>query len=450
MRTSATRLAMFAAPALLLIGCSSSNEDPFEVPDPDLAIASCEGCHTDYDALVELHTPDSIIPTGGCSGPPPYIEPYDRVFLEPVGFAAFQATTHGQQDCTHCHGGVDGTADKATAHSSGFVKHPSFEALDVCADCHGGVVSGFENGLHFNGWGQKNSQIRRAGVQSFDQLHAGIQEGYDQNCARCHASCGSCHVNRPPAGGGGLRSGHSFQAPDMRDNCTACHESRGGHAYYGVGTGTKPDVHLAQQGFTCLSCHSTDEMHASTGTVYDHRYQVEALPECTDCHTGIASSNPYHMMHMGDFNCQVCHSQDYNTCGSCHVAGEGARIHSHLSFKIGLNPLPNERPYEYSTLRRTLAAPDSWAVYGVDQLSSFDSKPLYNYTSPHNILRWTSRTEVEEGASCYSSCHIIQEGDTYRNRHLYLFTSDLSEGWERSAAAGVVVDGRLPASWGIH
>ena len=39
-----------------------------------------------------------------------------------------------------------------------------------------------------------------------------------------------------------LLNGHSFRAPDMRDNCTNCHSSRGGHAYYGVGTGTKPDV----------------------------------------------------------------------------------------------------------------------------------------------------------------------------------------------------------------
>jgi hypothetical protein len=164
----------------------------------------------------------------------------------------------------------------------------------------------------------------------------------------------------------------------------------------------------------------------------------------------MATANSYHQMHMDDFNCQTCHSQDYNTCGSCHVAGEGARIHSHLSFKIGLNPLPNEKPTKFSTVRRTLAAPDSWAVFGVEQLLNFDAKPIYNYTTPHNIQRWTSRTEVADGESCFSSCHIIQDGETYRNRHLYLFSSDFQYAWERSATRTVVVDGQLPAAWGIH
>ena len=449
MRISALGFASILAPAVLFAACSSGTTEPDPLEPPVDELASCIGCHTDYTALQTLHTPDSIIPTGGCSGPPPYVEPYDRVYLEPTGFAQFQASTHGNQDCTTCHGGVDGTSDKAAAHSVDFVKHPSFDAIEVCSGCHT-EVDNFKNGLHYNGWGQRNSQIRRAGVNSFDELHEGIQVGYEQNCATCHASCGSCHVNRPPAGGGGLMDGHAFNPPDMRDNCTACHSSRGGHAYYGEGIGTKPDVHLTEAGFTCLNCHSTDEMHASTGAVYDYRYQVEALPACSDCHTGMATANSYHQMHMDDFNCQTCHSQDYNTCGSCHVAGEGARIHSHLSFKIGLNPLPNEKPTKFSTVRRTLAAPDSWAVFGVEQLLNFDAKPIYNYTTPHNIQRWTSRTEVADGESCFSSCHIIQDGETYRNRHLYLFSSDFQYAWERSATRTVVVDGQLPAAWGIH
>jgi len=440
MRRSAFSLAILAFPVAILAACSDSTTDPPPLAEND----SCIGCHTDYDLLQEIHTPDSIIPSGGCSGPPPYFQPYDRVYLDSIGFASFQTTTHGQMECTECHGGVGDTSDKATAHSGAFVRYPSFEDIGVCAECHGGIVAGFENGLHYNGWGQRNSQIRRAGVESFEELHEGVQTGYDENCATCHASCGSCHVNRPLAGGGGLMNGHNFAPPEMRDNCTACHSSRGGHAYYGVGVGTKPDVHLTKAGFTCLECHSTNEMHASTGTVYATRYDVDALPQCVDCHVDLEESNVYHKQHYEQFNCQVCHSQDYNECGSCHVGGEGARIHSHQAFKIGLNPLAS-KPYEFSTVRRTLAAPDTWEVYGLPELLDFNDKALFNYTSPHGILRWTSRTEVEESGDCGDACHI---GPNNENRGLYLFREDLLQQWEKDAAAGVVVDGKLPRWWG--
>ncbi len=92
-------------------------------------------------------------------------------------------------------------------------------------------------------------------------------------------------------------------------------------------------------------------------------------------------------------------------------------------------------------------APDSWEVYGTTDLSNFNAEPTYKYSTPHNILRWTTRTEVEDGKPCYDNCHIIQEGNTYRNRDLYLFSSDIIEAWELEANKGVIVDGKLPESW---
>jgi thiosulfate/3-mercaptopyruvate sulfurtransferase len=448
MRLSKLFLGSTCAAAFLAAACSTDSTQ-LSATDPNPELASCTGCHSDYEALKTLHSPDTVMPAEGCSGPPPYVAPYDRVYLEPAGFAQFQAGAHGQMECTRCHGGVDGTSDKASAHSVDFARRPSFENLQVCSECHSDVVAGFRYSLHYNGWGQKNSQMTRAGVTEWNALHEGVQAGYEQNCATCHASCGSCHVDRPLAAGGGLMNGHSFAPPDMRDNCTQCHSSRGGHAYYGVGTGTKPDVHLTQAGYTCMDCHTTGEMHATDARIYENRYQVETLPSCKDCHADVQSANAYHIKHVNDFNCNVCHSQDYNTCGSCHVAGEGARIHSYQSFKIGVNPIRDERPYEFTTVRRTLAAPDSWEVYGAEDFTAFDQKALYNYTSPHNILRWTSRTEHrKDGDTCYSNCHIILEGRTYRNRELYLFSSDFEFDWERAAAKNVVVDGKLPSQWG--
>ncbi len=364
------------------------------------------------------------------------------------GLEAFLSSAHGQQGCTTCHNGVDSTADKSLAHSGDFVKSPSHDNLGACNDCHTDIVDGFDNTLHYGGYGQKRSQILRAGVEEFSQLPHGIQEGYEGNCATCHASCGECHVNKPKAIGGGLANGHAFGPPDMRENCTACHSSRGGHAYYGVGTGTQPDVHLTKAGFECMSCHSTHELHGD-GTRYEYRYQVADLPTCEGCHADDMGGNTYHSMHADDFNCHTCHSQDYNTCGSCHVGGEGARIHSHQSFKIARNPIPETKPYKYSTVRRTLAAPDSWSKYGVPTLENFDAKTTYNYTTPHNILRWTTRTQVADGESCYANCHIIEEADgTLRNRHLYLFSSDFAEPWMVSSNQGIFMDGQLPESWG--
>lgn len=232
----------------------------------------------------------------------------------------------------------------------------------------------------------------------------------------------------------------------MLSVCVTCHTSRGGHAYLGVAPGTKADVHLTEMGYRCLDCHSGLELHGD-GQPVEQRYAYTELPECEDCHTDIKTANDYHQLHMGDFSCYVCHSQDYNNCGSCHIHGEGARIPSYLGYKIAVNPIPdvkNGYDSEFTLVRRTLAAPDNWKEYGVEKYADFDVFPTYNYTSPHNILRWTSRTQG--GAGCSSNCHMrIEENDTI-NKELYLFKSDLLD-WEISATKFMTMDGKIPSSW---
>ena len=430
----------------MLFGCVKT-QPLAEKSTPVMETGSCVACHTNYRALQALADPDTEPPMEGCGGGAPHIEVHDRVFLGGPGYEEFKNSEHGRLACTRCHGGVDGTADKKLAHSANFIKRPSSNPQAACGQCHAGIVSMAAGSLHQEGWGQKKSVAKRMGVSSFDALPHTLQEAYGKNCATCHGGCGDCHVNRPKAAGGGLFKGHLFsRTPDMRDVCVACHSSRGGHAYFGLGVGAKPDVHLTQAGFTCMDCHSRQQIHGD-GQIYEHRYQAASSSRCQDCHGDIDDANAYHESHIDTFACHLCHSQDYNNCGSCHVGGEGARIPSHLSYKIGLNPISDDRPYKFALLRRTLAAPDNWEKFGVAHLPAFDAKPTYNYTTPHNILRWTTRTQVAEGRSCFNNCHVVMENGQPRNRELYLFASDLKEIWEKSANKPIIVDGSLPPDW---
>lgn len=428
----------------LLVFFSCTGDDPDEK-----SVASCVGCHTNYAHLQAVFSPDTTAPAGGCGGEAPHYEPYDRVFMGGEGFEAYKASSHYAIGCTGCHNGVDNTDDKVVAHSGDFIRHPSVFYEEKCGSCHTEIASDFNTSLH-QGTGQKRKVAIRnglAGAHEFDQLPAHQIEGYNANCATCHGSCGNCHVSRPPIGGGGLANGHNFvKTPDMHKTCVSCHTSRGGHAFLGVAAGTKPDVHLSSKGFNCLSCHKGHEMHGD-GNPVDQRYAYEQLPSCSDCHTGIQTANLYHSFHYNSFNCQVCHSQDYNNCGSCHIHGEGARIPSYLGFKIAKNPIPDiKSEFNLTLVRRTLAAPDGWKEYGVANQSNFDAFPTYNFTTPHNILRWTVRTQAAPGASCYSNCHIRNDAGTLVNRELYLFQEDLLD-WEMNATSGITVDNALPASW---
>lgn len=437
----------FSLLVLGLLSCSKDVEE--ENPDPSNPnFASCESCHTNYVHLQAVYTPDTGAPAGGCGGEAPHYEPYDRVYMGGDGFKEYKKTSHYSIGCVGCHNGVDGTSDKNLAHSGNFLRHPSVDYVNKCGTCHQAITNNFKTSIH-NGTGQKRKVAIRSGFsssQDFDQLPAHKLEGYNKNCATCHGTCGNCHIVRPPIGGGGLAQGHMFKkTPDMITVCVTCHVSRGGHAYLGVASGTQPDVHLTKYSYKCTTCHRSDELHGD-GIAVEQRYAYTKLPKCKICHTTSQTSNQYHTQHFEDFNCQVCHSQDYNNCGSCHIHGDGARVPSYQGFKIAKNPIPTIKTgFNLTLVRRTLAAPDNWIVYGVANYTNFDALPTYNYTSPHNILKFTSRTQVGSGA-CYSKCHIRNDNGTLINKELYLFNSDLLP-WELNANSGITCDGNLPSSW---
>jgi thiosulfate/3-mercaptopyruvate sulfurtransferase len=442
--------------SVFINSCKDRIEEELIEPIEQVAksVSSCEGCHTNYTHLKEVHTPDPpSTGGGGCGGDAPHYEPYDRVYLSGTGYEAFKKNIHGKIPCVACHNGVDNTDDKTKAHSGNFLKKPSLNAAEKCGTCHTDIYLGTKNSLHEQGWGQKSMVVLRSGLPNipngFDQLSQAMKDGYKTNCGKCHATCGDCHIVRPKAGEGGLANGHQFvKTPDMRNVCVTCHVSRGGHAYFGQATGTQPDVHLTKKQFTCLSCHTKNELHGD-GKIYDQRYKMELLPKCENCHNNLSTSNSYHSVHIKNLSCHTCHSQDYNNCGSCHIHGEGARIPAYLDYKIGLNPIPETKPFKFALLRRSLTAPDSWKEYGVANLPNYNVKPNYKYTTPHNILKWTPRTKVDSGKPCFDACHIIKNNDgSYRNKDLYLFRSDLLD-WEVGSTQSITVDNKLPTNWGV-
>ena len=453
-----TRLAgIILVLGFFIAGCSN-----YKIPDKSRKVItenSCEGCHTDYERLEEVHDADTDPPVSGCGGEAPYFPPYERVYLGGEGYELFKSSGHYSLNCTDCHNGNGATGDKYEAHGGDWISSPSLAHEEKCASCHDEVSHGFTTSIH-NGTGQKRKVTMRAGLEGahqFDMLPEHHQEAYDAKCATCHGTCGNCHVVRPGIKGGGLTQGHNFiKKPDWYNVCVGCHVSRGGHAFLGTGwtddtTKVDADVHRKNANYTCLDCHDGMELHGD-GEPVDQRYAYEGLPTCDKCHKGIPEQteeqNKFHHEHAGEFSCYVCHSQPYNSCGACHVKDGHPGLESHADFKIALNPIPDVKPGEkFALVRRTLGHPDNWIGYDEDlAYDNFDVLPMFNYTTPHNILALTPQTTPVEGMGCASSCHIRNEGGTLVNKELFLWADSL-ESWAYESTVGITVDGELPESW---
>ena len=139
------------------IGCTNYQIPGKEKIDPEPQANYCEDCHTDYDRLVEVHSPDTAPPVGGCGGEAPHYEPYDRVYLGGEGYEAFKLSGHYNIGCTGCHNGDGNANDKDAAHSDDWISHPSGFYEEKCASCHSDITDVFASSLH-NGTGQKRYQ----------------------------------------------------------------------------------------------------------------------------------------------------------------------------------------------------------------------------------------------------------------------------------------------------
>lgn len=317
--------------------------------------------------------------------------------------SSFLSSTHGSINCTGCHAGDADATDKEAAHVN-LVARPSEADSKFCGSCHGDVSSRHSTSLHNDLKGYYNLIAKRLGRDISTDPETVAH--FNKECGKCHAGCGQCHVSRPVSVEGGFIDGHNFQrTPNMKENCTACHGSRVGAEYFGENEGLKPDVHWIPSVKRCDFCHDASSIHGSSAGAAT-RYEDRDVVRCDKCHASAKTKNLYHIRHWDDLSCQVCHSQPYKNCNSCHTGGAGITGSSYIAFKIGKNHLQSEqRPYKYVPVRHIPISRDTFASWGIPDLPNYNSEPTWKHATPHNIQRWTAQTDTTGGGFCASKCH---------------------------------------------
>ena len=162
---------------------------------------------------------------------------------------------HSELSCSDCHKGNPEDPDWKTSHN-GLVKDPSYLKDNVCLECHDIDSHNYENSLHYHTKPLVDIVLNRAGPSHSTQI--AVKGAAENHCAKCHSSCGQCHVSRPDSADGGLLSAHEFlKRPPMKETCIACHGSRVGNEYLGENKSCKPDVHYKKAFMTCEKCHTS-------------------------------------------------------------------------------------------------------------------------------------------------------------------------------------------------
>ncbi|MCK5330568.1 MAG: hypothetical protein KAK01_04100 [Candidatus Marinimicrobia bacterium] len=404
------------------------------------------------------------------------LEPWQKVFIELRSKQKSYADidpVHALVGCVNCHGGTE-PADFEQAHDSTLVHDPSANPEQNCNPCHSQIVETNKNSMHTMAWGERTAIAQRelgAGNNhtNFDECPAALTDGFDSECTSCHTTCGQCHVSRPNSVHGGFIRNHKFnRIPDQTNNCTACHGSRIYVDYSGDLTGNNPDTHYLK-GYKCWDCHKED-FHADASDV-ESRYHLPDLPTCEDagCHASdLATTNTYHVMHWPDnptrgLSCYVCHSQPYYNCNSCHSGGEwkegygsigndinagGGDYLEYPDFRIGYNYDQDLHDGKWIVVRHIPVSVDSYEPWGHATLANYDDRPTWEYTSPHNIRRFTAQTDTTGGASCNENCHLIgTKAELNGKRFLWQSFIDSAYTEEVEANLPVIVDDHLPSGW---
>jgi hypothetical protein len=372
------------------------------------------------------------------------LEPWEKVL---VNGEKFPQSLHGKIACVDCHGGQQ-TPDKDTAHTD-LVANPSADPTATCGKCHANLTSVFTNSLHATQQGYWTALETR----SVPESHPALEEMFGNHCARCHTTCGECHISQPTSVGGGLLNGHLYEkTPPMTRTCTACHGSRVGNEYLGKNEEIPGDVHFREGRMNCADCHTSHEMHGQTSNcdachtdreepilapAPDHRFAGYQIPRCETCHAATTTGQDgieQHSVHGGDLSCQVCHSVTYTSCDNCHVALSETTGNPYFetdatysTFLIGRNPIKTyQRPYDFVPVRHIPISTTSYSYYGDNLLPNFDALSTWAYATPHNIQKKTPQTETcnacHGNADLFLTADKVQPGELNTNRNVIIET----------------------------
>ena len=359
------------------------------------------------------------------------LEPQKKVLVA----ADFLDGDHGEIACEICHGGNAEAPDKTAAHEGLKPNPPLIDPEGACGECHEQIVATAKDSLHAT-LGPFATILKS---RSKPDKHKTIEMGLERHCGGCHTSCGGCHVSRPASVGKGFVNGHLFKArSDPLNQCTACHGSRVGNEY--IGRRGQGDIHAIKGNMGCVACHKAEEMHAAAPAGLKGRYHLKEAIACTDCHKDLQHGQiRNHNIHVGKVQCQVCHSQTYTNCYSCHTGTDKKGLAYYVNqkdvekMKIGLayeKDVPGA-DFNFMLVRHIPVDPELFAYYAKDVLSRFDEVPTWKRTSPHNIQRKTW-----QAATC-NHCH--------GNRDLFLSNKDLLDYEIKANRKVVVSDIRVPA-----
>lgn len=320
---------------------------------------------------------------------------------------AFLDSTHGQLGCTTCHAGAPQTLDQAAAHR-GLIARPSAQPEKACGSCHQEIAATFRKSLHFTARGMENGLRALTGPVRWAMARRPFQAA----CVSCHATCGDCHVSKPPFRPqpptilGGFLRGHEFvKSSPPEVTCGGCHSGRVAAEFTGTYEGFPADVHFAKAKMTCTSCHSAAQLHGD-GSAPPNRRANAARPACTDCHPAAApgrSRLQAHNIHGDRLQCAVCHGGILKSCDGCH-AGAGAT--SRPTLKIGRNTDPNLRA-AFMVLRHVPTTPDMLdRLTGLpNTLVNFHRVPTWKPATPHNIQRVTARSRTCD--ACHNNANLF-------------------------------------------
>jgi hypothetical protein len=102
---------------------------------------------------------------------------------------------------------------------------------------------------------------------------------------------------------------YSRDPAHLLNACARCHSVP-------TGEKAKADVH-ASRGMTCMSCHSSREIHGN-GTAYATYAEPGAVEaRCENCHDGAKCRS--FVVHGGKVDCSACHARPPSQCHNCHL-----------------------------------------------------------------------------------------------------------------------------------